>query len=141
MIHPHSLIRAPNGDYEFGVIPEIPPMGPNGRIFRAGPIRLQAGTPAMGLLHIQMRHAAKIAHYHPNRSVEDFIFDIGQRYERIIRQEQDTLVLMRYGAVTRCAVVAEFVHEDTPFYRIITAYPMPRETNWAKRNATMIWER
>lgn len=141
MIHPHTLIRAPNGDYEFGVIPEIPPVGTTGRIFPAGPIRLQAGTPAMGLRHIQIKHAAKIAHYHPNRSVEEFVFDIGQHYERIIRQEQDRLVLLRYGAVTRCVVVAEFVSEGEAFYRIITAYPMARETNWAKRNATMIWER
>lgn len=141
MLNPHALTRAPNGDYEFGVIPEILLVGASRPIFSAGLIRLQFGTPTIGFRHIEMKHGHNISHYYPSLSIEDFVFDICQRYNRIILQEQKNLVLMRYGSVTRCAVVAEFIDESASFYRVVTAYPMQREPNWAKRGALVVWER
>jgi hypothetical protein len=56
----------------------------------------------------------------------------------VYRQPDGSLWLIRTNGVTKCAVVAPVILDGVPAYKLITAYPLPREPNFAKRGAVRL---
>jgi len=50
-------------------------------------------------------------------------------------------MLVKQNGIAKCVVVSEASSDGKGFYKIITAYPLPRIPNFAKRGDRIIWER
>lgn len=138
---PLTLLPAPAGGVDFGCVPEVRHWADRRLLCRAGAIRLQYGTVAYGYRHVSLKHSGKIAHYYRDLDPLGFIFSVARSFQKIIRQRDGSLFLLKFNGVVKSAVVAEFCSGGEEYYRVITAYPLERLPDWGKRNASIIWER
>jgi hypothetical protein len=97
-----------------------------------------AGNLGEGYTHVVEKHQLKIAHFHPRLSIWAYLRDVLRHFQRVYRQPDGSLWLLRTNGVTKCAVVAPIILDGIPAYKLITAYPLPREPNFTKRGAVRL---
>jgi hypothetical protein len=68
-------------------------------------------------------------------SVEAYLRDVLRRFQRVYLQADGSLWVLRTNGTTKCAVVAPVTIDGVLAYRLITAHPISREPNFARRGA------
>ncbi len=137
-MNPSQLLQTTSGSYVFGSLPDI--ADPHGTlVVAAGDIFLPHGNLALGLRHIERKHAAKIAHYHRHLSVIDYVETVARHFHHIYLQPDASLWLIKFNGVAKGAIVAR--HDAYAGYRVITAYPIVRLPDFARRGTKLIFRR
>jgi hypothetical protein len=131
-----ELVPAPDG-MVWGKIPDCIAVYPSTTPIVAGNIVVPLGNVAEGLRHTR-KHAAKISHLNGGMSVEDYICNVLRHFQTIYLQEDGSLLLIRTNGIRKCAVVVPILLDGIPAYKLITAYPLPREPPYAKRKAVRL---
>lgn len=133
-----DLVASPDHQ-PWGRIPDCLAPYPDGGVVPAGEIVLPVGNRAEGLNHVLEKHAQKIIQAHPGLSIEAYLQNVLRHFQRIYRQQDGSLWLFRTNGITKCAVVAPIQISGRLLYKLITAYPIPREPNFARRDATRLY--
>jgi hypothetical protein len=134
---PIDLVTSPDRQ-PWGKIPDLLAPYPGAAQIPTGEIVVPAGNLAEGFTHVVERHQLKIAHFHPRLTIGAYVRDVLRHFQRVYRQPDGSLWLIRTNGVTKCAVVAPVILDGVPAYKLITAYPLPREPNFAKRGAVRL---
>jgi hypothetical protein len=104
----------------------------------AGTIIVAVGDIAEGYAHVQRKHAGNIAKLHNGASVGDYLQNVLRHYQEVYRQSDGSLVLLRTNGMRKCAVVAPIIIDGVLVYKLITAYPLPRKPDFAKRRTVRL---
>ena len=80
-------------------------------------------------------HGHKITRFHPGLTPETYLQNVLRDFQRMYLQADGSLWLLRTNGTTKCAVVAPLILDGTQVYKLITAYPLTREPNFARRGA------
>lgn len=135
----NNPILSPSSTVKFGQIPEI--TNSHGVFLTYDlPIILPAGDRSFGYVHIYEKHYHKISHYHRGMTPIEYVFLVTSHYNEIYLQENGALRLIKYNGIKNAIIV----QHSTIFqecYKIITAYPLDRLPNFAKKNERLIWKR
>ena len=131
---PIDLVASPDRE-PWRKIPDLLTPYPGSVPIPAGEIVVPAGSLAEGYTHVVERHQLKIAHFHPRLSTGAYLRDVLRHFQRVYRQPDGSLWLLRTNGITKCAVVAPVILDGIPAYKLITAYPLPREPNFTRRGA------
>jgi hypothetical protein len=134
---PIDLVDSPDGK-PWGEIPDCLVPYPSTEEVKAGPIVVPLGDVGAGFVHVQRKHAGKIASVHNGMSVEDYLQSALGHYQEIYLQSDGSLVLLRTNETRKCAVVAPIVVNGILIYKLITAYPLPRKPDYSRRRAVRL---
>lgn len=70
--------------------------------------------------------------------MEAYLRDVLRCFQRIYLQADGSLWLFRTNGTAKCAIVAPVMIDGVLVYRLITAYPISREPNFARRGAVRV---
>ena len=132
-----DLVESLDGQ-AWGAIPDCLAAYPGTTAIPAGEIVIPLGSLAEGYTHVREKHGHKIAHFHPGLSLESYLQNVLRHFQRIYLQTDGSLWLFRTNGTTKCAVVAPAIIDGVLIYKLITAYPIPREPDFARRGAVRL---
>lgn len=101
-------------------------------IITVGTHSITVGTHSEGFTHVERRHGNNIRKLHPGLSLEDYLRDVSRHFQRAYLQDDGSIWIFRRNGVTKCAVVAPLTLRGILHYKLITAYPIPREPTPAR---------
>ncbi len=132
-----DLVISPDAE-PWGTVPDCLVPYPGTDEIRAGVIVVPVGNVGSGFEHVRRRHAAKIAGLHGGMSVEEYLQSALRRYQEMYLQPDGSIVLLRTNGTRKCAVVAPIIIDGVLSYKLITAYPLPRKPDYARRRAVRL---
>ena len=68
----------------------------------------------------------------------DYVWDVLNRFQRIYRERDGSLWLIRENGCRKCAVVRLAQRPSRAVYELITAYPLPRLPDFAPQGAVRL---
>ena len=119
----------------WGVIPACLTTYPSPAEVAGGEVVIPHGNAGEGYLHFTGKHGHKITRFHPGLTPETYLQNVLRDFQRMYLQADGSLWLLRTNGTTKCAVVAPLILDGTQVYKLITAYPLTREPNFARRGA------
>ncbi len=122
-----------------GVIPKLQRTNIRSAAIYAGAIVVPVGNISHGYAHIERKHKRNIEKYHPGMDLKIWICNVLRSRQRIFRQRDGSLWLIRENGTRKCAVVQLACLDGIDLYKLITAYPLPREPDFIKRGAEMVF--
>ena len=132
-----NLVECTDGS-AWGRIPDCLAPYPDTGAVSAGEIVVPRGNIAEGFVHIIHKHEKKIAEFHPGVPIEAYLQNVLRHFQRIYRQRDGSLWLFRTNGMTKCAVVAPVELNGSLVYKLVTAYPIPKEPDFARRGAVKL---
>lgn len=135
---PHNQpILSPSSSHVFGTIPKIiDPFG--AALTQELPIIVPIGDRSFGYTHVHDKHRDKIAHFHHGMDVIRYIALVTAHFHKIYIQPDGKLRLLKFNGIKN-AIIVQHTRADLECYKLLTAYPLGREPNYAKRNERPIW--
>jgi hypothetical protein len=135
-----ELLESGDGD-PWGRIPDSLAPYPRSEPIQGGEIIVPTGNPGEGFMHIRRKHERNISGLHPRLTLEEYLRDVLRHFQRAYLQPDGSIWLFRKNGVTKAAVVAPITVGGKLYYKVITAYSVPREptaARMAKRGAVRL---
>jgi hypothetical protein len=131
-----TCIACPGTDrIDFGWIPSVESALDRELCCPAGVIRLPLGDVTRGGIHL---NAPKRRTRFTPKSPEEYASVIASNYDEIWVQRGKHSLLLFQIAGRRALIVSRRMNG---IYPIITAFPLPRDHGWRRRNEVRIWSR